>query len=451
MDDIKFQELYQKYRGDVIHHTKELVKIKSVLVENEVIGDKVYRFGYGNYLALQYVLNLGRELGFNVFDVEGVCGHVEYGEGDDIFAVLSHVDVVPADGAWTNPPYDPVVIGNKLFGRGAIDDKGPAICSLFALKVLKDLGIKFKKRIRLIFGTDEESGSRGLKRYLEVEEMPKYGISPDAEFPIIYAEKGMITLDIVGGKSTDVWAKGGVRYNVVAPWVEFAVHNELAKEIRKKVSGLSLVEDKGDKYIIHGKSAHAMEPNNGLNAIKLFSEILSSLSVSPVIKFINENLINTRLKDMNLDITDEKMGDLTMNMGLLELGEVSRLGINIRYPINLNYDNFIKEFTKKVSEYGLSVEVKSHSKIHYVDPDSPFIKILHQSYKKYTSDETPLKTIGGGTYARSLKCAVAYGVMFPGEKEMAHEVDEFVDIDNLMLAGAILTDAIYSMGNYDED
>ena len=429
-----FKEVFKKYQDDIIKHTKELVSFPSVLVENEVVDGVRYPFGIENKKELDYVLNLGRELGFKTHNVENVCGHIEYGEGDEILAVLCHVDVVPAIGEWTRPPFECYEKDGKLYGRGTIDDKGPAITTLYALKAIKDLGLPLKKKIRLIFGTDEESGSRGLARYLEVMEKPKYGISPDANFPIIYGEKGILSIKFSCPNDTDIIAKGGVRLNVVAPFVDFETNNE---EIKKLYNG---------KLHVEGISAHAMEPNNGKNAIKEFVLSVRPYVKSKFIDFICDNLINTRLKDCNLDITDKEMGDLTMNMGILDMDkDNASLYINIRYPHNLDYPKFIKDFTNVASKYGVKLEVLSNNKPHYINPNTPFIKKLHASYKKYTNDDTPLMTIGGGTYARELECGVAYGVNFPGEVEMAHETDEYATISSLMLAGTILMDAMYNL------
>ena len=252
----------------------------------------------GNFKALEYVLKLGEEFGFQTKNVEGVCGHIEYGEGDEIFAVLCHVDVVPAIGNWTDDPYHPVVRDGKIFGRGTSDDKGPAIAAIFALKTLKDLGIKLNKRVRLIFGTDEETGSRGLRRYLEVEERPDYGISPDADFPIIYGEKGICGIDLVYNGKSNLKAKGGARYNIVAPSLDFEIDNEKFKKKYTNEEGV---------YHIKGISAHAMEQDNGKNAIKEFAILVKDYTDNPLIRFINDNLLNTRLKDMGLAYNNENI------------------------------------------------------------------------------------------------------------------------------------------------
>lgn len=436
---MNLEKEYIKYKDEIIKHTINLINIPSVLKENEEYEGKVYRFGYNNKKALDYFLALAKEMGFEVKNVEDVCGHVEYGEGEEIFACLCHLDVVPADGQWDNPPFEAIVKDNKIYGRGSSDDKAPAVAALYALKVLKDNNIKLKRRVRLIVGIDEETGSRGLKRYLEVEEKPSLGISPDADFPIIYGEKGITSFNIIGPNESGIKGKGGVRYNVVAPWVTTEKEN---LDFLKENSTIRIVDN---QYYLEGKSAHAMEPDNGINAIKEFVKLCYHKVNSKFIDFIYENLMNSRLKDMSLDITDDEMGDLTMNIGLMEMSEKCMLGINIRYPRNLDFDSFLNKFKEKANKYGLEVECLANIKPHYVNPNSVFIQTLYNSYKKYTNDNAPLKTIGGGTYARDIPNGVAFGVKFPDEEEMVHEANEFIRIDSLMKAGIILTDAIMNV------
>ena len=437
-----FLKELNKYKEDIIKHTMELVKIPSELVENEVYEGKTYRFGYQNKKALDYYLNLAESLGFKTKNIEDICGHVEYGpenENNEIFACLCHLDVVPAIGDWKNPPYEPWIEDGKIFGRGTQDDKGPAVVSLYALKVLKDLGFKPNRRIRLLVGTDEESGSRGLHRYLQVEENPSLGISPDAEFPLIYGEKGITSFDIECENTTGIIAQGGVRYNVVAPWVKFS-----GKDFDDFLN-LPRSKKEGNEYILEGKSAHAMEPNNGINAIKEFMVYLNKKIDNKFVKFINENLLDTRLNQMGLNITSPDMGDLTMNMGVLEMNDKCKLGINMRYPNNMDFETFKNKFESIAKEYGLDVKVLGNVKPHYIDPQSEYIQTLYNSYKKYTNDNSPLKTIGGGTYARDIKNGVAFGVSFPDDEEVAHEVNEYISIEKLIKAGVIIADAIYNV------
>ncbi len=432
---IDFKSYFEENRENIIKDIIDFIAIPSVLEDNPECLEAP--FGINNVKALEFILDLGRKMGFEVYNCDNVCGHIEYGEGKDIFGILCHCDVVPAIGNWDKDPFYGYVKDGKIFGRGSIDDKGPAIVSLYALKALKDMGINVNKKIRLIIGTDEESGSRCVSRYDEKVGLPDLGISPDAEFPIIYGEKGMITLDVYGVNNDKslVKANGGARYNIVAP---------SASLVFNKV--LSDIELENGKYVFTGKSAHAMEPRNGVNAILKLCDAIKDETSNNLVKFVSNLLCDSRLEKMGLNYHTDEMGDLTMNIGLLNIDEnESRVGLNIRYPKGLDSEEFLNKFSEIVNSYGLKVEIKSLSKPHYIDPNCAFIKTLHESYIKYTNDWSPLKTIGGGTYARSMKMAVAYGVLFPGEKEMAHETNEFADIDNLLKAGCIIADATYNI------
>ena len=448
MESLNFKENFLKYKDELISNLQELIKINSVLSGNEEVDGKVYPFGIGNYKCLVYTKELALKMGFKAEIVDDVALEVEYGDGSEVVHVLCHLDVVPAIGSWTNPPFEPIIKDNKIYGRGTSDDKGPALASLYALYTLKEMNVQLDRKIVLVFGTDEESGSRCLKKYYSTRSLPDYAISPDANFPVIYAEKGHALIDIFGEADKYFRASGGVRYNVVAPSVEFTINDEEKKNIiNKKINDSFILND---KYTVLGKSAHAMEPDNGINAIKEFAKIVNEESSNPLIKFINKKLSSSRLKDMKLDFTSPDLGDLTMNIGLAKFDDnESRIGIDIRYPNGLDFDEFFEKFQKETERYGLKAEIKSCTKVHYVDPNSKFIKTLHASYIKYTGDDkTPLMAIGGGTYCHGMKNAVAYGLVFPNEPEMAHEVDEYIDIDSLIKGGTILTDAIYELGTF---
>lgn len=448
MNNLDFKENFLKTKDELISNLLELLKINSVLVENETVEGKVYPFGIGNYKCLEFTKNLATKMGFKAEIVDDVALEVEYGDGDEVVHVLCHLDVVPAIGSWTNPPFEPVIKDEKIFGRGTSDDKGPALASLYALYTLKEMNVKLDRKIVLVFGTDEESGSRCLKKYYASRKMPNYAISPDANFPVIYAEKGHALFDVFGEADKYFRASGGVRYNVVAPSVEFTLDSD-----DKKQKLNERLDDKlsfNGKYNILGKSAHAMEPDNGINAIKEFAKKIDDLSSNPLVKFINKKLSSSRLKDMNLEFTSPDLGDLTMNIGLIKFDDnESRIGIDVRYPNGMYFDEFFNKFTSEAKKYGLNTILKSCTKVHYVDPNSKFIKTLHESYIKYTGDDkTPLLAIGGGTYCHGMENAVAYGIVFPNEEEMAHEVDEYIAIDSLIKGGIILTDAIYELGTF---
>lgn len=443
---------YIKYANDnkekFLNDLKELLKIDTVLVEQPEV--KEAPFGYNLVKALEYMLELGKKEGFVTKNIENVAGHIEYGEGEEVIGVLCHLDVVPTGDGWTYPPFVPTIVDNKIYARGSMDDKGACISSLYALKALKESSVKLNKKIRLIFGTDEETGSRGIKRYLELEKMPDLGFSPDADYPLIYGEKGILSFDLEGQVNDEIIEfVSGDRYNVVPEVATVTLKNDYKDKyleflIKNNYNG----EVKDNKYIMYGKRAHAMEPRNGVNAIIRLIEFLNTIIDDKYIKFINDNFKCSRLSTMNQNFTDPEMGDLTSNVALLNIknGE-GKCGINFRYPINWDKDKFFDTLNNISKLSNVNVKILNDSKPHYVSKEDDLVKTLHKSYIKYTNDDkTPLMTIGGGTYARSLKKAVAFGPMMPGREDVVHQVDEYAYIDDLLISVAIFADALKELG-----
>lgn len=446
---MNFLKEIEKNKDEFIKRIQELVQIPSVLEEHP--ESLINPFGEEITKSLEYVLALGRDMGFKVKNIDNVAGHIEYGEGEEIIGILCHIDVVPADGDWKYPPFSATIEGDKIIGRGTTDDKGPTICSLFALKMIKDLGIKLNKRVRIIIGTDEETAWRGINKYLSVEKMPDVGFSPDADFPLIYGEKGILTFDLVS-KNSDGNLKSfysGKRYNVVPDYASMEYTKDLKDDFLKYLNDFGIRgKVDGKNYQLYGKSAHAMMPEAGINAAILLSKFMSKYSSNNLLRFTSEKLSDSRLKDLGLGFTDSEMGDLTMNLGIFRIDEKEgRIGLNFRYPINFNSQKFVSDFRNQTQKYGIELEFKEDKAPHYVNKNSEFIKILHNAYIEYTHDDkTPLKTIGGGTYARAIKNAVAFGVMFPGDEELAHQANEYISIDKAMLATAIIAKAIVDLG-----
>lgn len=443
---MNFFEYVKNNERQMIKDMQELLQIDSTLVETP--ESKEAPFGEGIRKSLDYILELGKSFGFKVENVSNVAGHIEYGEGEEIIGILCHVDVVPAVGKWKYPPFSATIEDGKIYARGAVDDKGPAICSLYAMKILKDLNIKLNKRVRLIIGTDEETKWRGIKEYFKTYEMPDLGFSPDADFPVIYGEKGIMSIDLISEMKSEIFFDAGVRYNVVPDVASAKVKTDLSSEFKDFLNEEKLEGEITDTLTLYGKSAHAMEPKNGINAAIKLCDFLSKYSDDNIITFINENLKDSRFQDMGLQFSDPEMKDLTVNVAVVKINEdKGKIGLNLRYPINWNKEKFLEEFARKSSNYKLQMEVISDQVPHYVDKEDFLVKTLHNAYLKYTNDtKTPLLTIGGGTYARALKKGVAFGIVFPNREDVVHQVNEYLIIEDAILATAILSQAIHDLG-----
>ncbi|MDN4493725.1 dipeptidase PepV [Ureibacillus aquaedulcis] len=453
-------KLAESRKEELVSELQQLIQIESVL--DEKTASDYAPFGEGPLKALEFLLNLGEQQGFTAKNIDNFAGHLEMGSGDELLGILCHVDVVPVGGSWTYPPFKGEVVNGKLFGRGAIDDKGPTMAAYLAMKMIKDAGIDLNKRVRMIIGTDEESGFRCVDRYFMKEEMPTIGFAPDADFPLINAEKGIAILDFSQkGKVEDneqiIAFKAGQRSNMVPDTAEAIVHN-VTSSIEEDFT-LFLDENSADgtltkedgRYIIamKGKAAHAMEPEKGRNAAVLLSKFLQNIVTSKASKEFAAFMVNTFGKDhfgsaIKLDYHDEMSGHTTLNPGvvLFHQNRGGHVQVSMRYSVSYPFEEKITIGTREASALGFALDVASNSSPHYVPEEDEFVQTLLDVYRKYTGDDSKPLSTGGGTYARTMNKGVAFGMLFPGEPDVAHQADEFVVVDNLVRAAAIYAEAI---------
>ena len=428
---MEFKELYKENRPYAIEVLKRLISYKSVLDEYKENSDAP--FGLENKKALEYILAIGEKDGFDVKNIDNYAGHIEFGEGEEILGVLCHLDVVPVkEEEWESDPFKIRFADGKMYARGTLDDKGPLVASYIALKMLKDNGFMPNKRIRLIMGCDEESGSRCLERYLEKEEKPTLGFSPDACFPLIYGEKAMCSYDIIGDLGCDIIKEftAGERYNIVPSEATMKLNKDLSKEFLEflKENNYQGLYENG-VYKAFGLAAHAMNPELGVNAAYILFEFLNKYSDSKVAKFMDKYFLgDTWGKKIGYDMYDEEMKYLTSNFALVRIhdGKI-RLGVNCRVPL----DSQLKVIADKVKEasesFGYGYEILHASGRHYVAKDSFLVKTLMDVYKNVTKDDInePI-TIGGGTYAREIGQAVAFGPLKVGREDVCHIANEYL-------------------------
>ncbi len=456
----------EKRKDDLIKDTQAYLRIKSVL--DEKTKSKDAPFGEGINEAFLHLLTLGEKEGFTVKNLDGYAGHIELsGTTDEIVGILCHVDVVPEGDGWTSDPYRAEIRDDKIFARGALDDKGPTIAAFYAMKIVKDLNLPLSKNVRMIIGTDEESEWRCVDYYFKHEKMPELGFAPDADFPIIHAEKGIIDLMIKQTQAekelkTDLILQSfqsGRRYNMVPdhakavlkgneqlPKIE-AIFTEFLSE--NDVKGQCHLEAGSVTLSVGGISAHAMEPNNGKNAGILLATFLHKLELDHKAQHFVNTIIDkfegdTRGNKLNIAFKDDISGELTLNVGMISYQEdlPGQIGINIRYPVTGN-SKLIKE--KMVQIDGFELQSFDDSTPHHVEKNHPLIQALQKVYEEQTGEQADLIAIGGGTYARSLEAGVAFGPLFPGRPDVAHQKDEYIEIEDLVRATAIYAQAIYEL------
>ncbi|WP_432663201.1 dipeptidase PepV [Wukongibacter baidiensis] len=464
---MNFDAIIDGYKDEMIDKITEIVKIRSV--EGE--AKEGMPFGKEVDEAFKYALNLSQELGFEIKNVDGYGGHAEYGEGDELVGVLVHLDIVPEGNGWSSSPFDVTIKDGKMYGRGVSDNKGPAIASLYALKALKESGVQINKKIRIIFGLNEETRWQGLDYYFKKEKSPDMAFVPDADFPIIYAEKGILDFFISKEFKVDDSQKirvtsldGGNAMNSVPDICEAVLKideedlsnlmDRINDIIEKNNFDIIWTESKGDLHIkSSGTGAHGSMPESGFNAISqmvcFLSEILDKdNAIYDFVKFYKDKIgMEYNGQSLGCDYDDDVTGKLTLNVGTIELEENEvKIGVDVRYPVKIDKDLVIEKLESAVNEFKGKLIIDDILLPKYIPLDSPLAQTLLETYRECTGDyESQPMTMGGATYARVTENAVAFGGLFPGRKETAHQNDEYIHVVDLIKMTKIFAKAMYKL------
>ena len=458
------------FKQEVLNHKEDLLKdLFELLSVRSILGTDITEetpFGSGPREALDLILSFGERDGYKTKLVENKAGHIEVGEGDEIFGILGHVDVVPVvEADWISHPFKPEVRDGKIFARGSLDDKGPTMAAYYAVKLLDKLGVKWNKRIRVIIGSDEETGFRCVEAYFKHEEQPASGFTPDAMFPLVYAEKARATFD---HKLKFVDEDGNYNYKLVKfnggqvlNMVIASAKAELVGEVsdikekfenfleQEKLDGEVTVEDT-IKLTLKGKAAHGSTPQYGINGATKLAEFLSTLGLDNngknFVDYIVEKLANDPFGEkLGIDYKDNEMGEATYNYGILDYDLEKKVGIvstDCRHP--KKFDLVVRLNGVKVDN--IDIEVTSTKEAHYVPKDDELVTTLMDVYRKYTGDtKNDAFVLGGGTYARCLKKGVAFGLLFPDKEDTMHQANEYLEVEDLLLATAIYAEGIYKL------
>ena len=458
------------FKKEVLNHKEDLLKdLFELLSVRSILGTDITEetpFGSGPREALDLILSFGERDGYKTKLVENKAGHIEVGQGEELFGILGHVDVVPVvEADWTSHPFKPEIRDGKIFARGSLDDKGPTMAAYYAVKLLDKLGVKWNKRVRVIIGSDEETGFRCVEAYFKHEEQPASGFTPDAMFPLVYAEKARATFD---HKLKFVLEDGNYNYKLVKfnggqvlNMVIASAKAELVGEVsdikekfenflaQEKLDGEVTVEDT-IKLTLKGKAAHGSTPQYGINGATKLAEFLSTLGLDNngknFVNYIVEKLANDPFGEkLGIDYSDNEMGEATYNYGILDYDLEKKVGIvstDCRHP--MKFDLVARLNGVKVDN--IDIEVTSTKEAHYVPKDDELVTTLMDVYRKHTGDtKNDAFVLGGGTYARCLKKGVAFGLLFPGKEDTMHQANEYLEVEDLLLATAIYAEGIYKL------
>lgn len=459
------------WEKEVSHRSDELINDLSELVSIDSSRDTEHKtsdfpLGPGPAKALQTFLHFADRDGFKTKNVDNLAGRIELGDSDDAIAILSHVDVVPEGPGWKTNPFEPVIKDGNFYARGASDDKGPGLAAYYAMKIIKELNLPTKKSVQLILGTDEESEWVGINHYMEKEQLPETGFSPDAEFPAINGEKGIVSFKVNFPAPTIGLIKqfnAGIRPNMVPQNADVKIDltkveaedlkaklNDFLADNKEVQGSITINDDIADVQII-GKGAHAMEPFNGINAATYLAKFLINLNLNDsealYFSFIANKLhLDFAGKNLSIANKDDVMGSLTVSPNMYEYDDAqANILLNIRYPKGDDGNSLTTKINQALPE-NVSAVIEGHNQLpHFVSVNDPLVQALVGAYRDHTGDDTEPFTVGGGTYGRILKHGIAYGAMFPGDENVMHQPNEYINIDKLLKSTAIYADAIYRL------
>ena len=427
-----------------IQSLKTLISYPSVLHE----GENGTPFGQAIQDVLEKTLEICRELGFRTYiDPKGYYGYAEVGEGE-LLAILCHLDVVPAGDLsdWQSPPFEATIREGKLYGRGAQDDKGPSLAALYAVKSLLDQGIQFKKRVRFIFGTDEETLWRCMARYNALEETASMGFAPDSSFPLTYAEKGLLQVKLHGPGSDLLKLDVGGAFNVVPDKASY--QGPLYEAVCRGLKEAGYDYQTADQTVtVLGVPKHAKDASQGVNAVIRLASVLAPLQPHSALHFLTDKAGQDG-KGLGIfgEVADEPSGSLSFNVAGLTINpDRSEIRIDIRIPVLADKEKLVAQLTQCAKDYQLDYQEFDYLAPLYVARDSQLVTTLMQVYQEKNGDKTPPLSSGGATFARTMPNCVAFGALFPGAQQTEHQANEAAVLDDLYHAMDIYAEAVYRL------
>lgn len=452
-------------KNDLLNDIVDMVKIPSV--EGEPLDG--FPFGKNVGKALDKALEISQKLGFKTKNIDGYMGYAEFGEGEDYVAVVGHLDVVPEGSGWKYEPYGGEIDNGKIYGRGVLDNKGPIISALYGLKAIANSNIKLDKKVRIIFGTNEETGFNDMPYYLSKEKPPIMGFTPDCKYPVVYGERGIGRLNIkkkINLSGINVY--GDFRSNVIPDNCnidipKIYIHEDIICYLEDRASienDTIKISDKIDIKInsetitisAYGKQAPANAPQVGENAITnvikylLEENFINDEELNNFFKFIDKYFYNEYYGEkLGINFEDKLTGKLYLAPYELKCNnEEITFSFGVRYPMTCKID-YITDAIKKVLDFNIVLNIERNFNPVNFDKDSHLVKSLQLAYERVTGlDGTPTTT-SGGTYAKVMPNIVPFGPSFPGQKGIAHNHDEYMDIDDIILNAKIFANAIYEL------
>lgn len=429
---MNIHQLIEANKEQFYQDLNEVIQIKSV----KGTPEKNAPFGRGPKEALEKALSLSENYGFKTMNVKDAVGCAQWGTDSEYIGIIGHLDVVPEGAGWSFPPYQLTKKAGRFYARGILDNKGPIIACLYGMKLLKEAGFVPKKTIRILFGTDEESGSSDIPMYLSQEKPPIFGFTPDCKYPIVYGERGIVNYQILTTFDTQELNQLG---NFDGDQAKDHVPDQLSITINQ------------EKVTVSGKRAPSNAPELGENAITLIAEkIIKDQLVTGELQNYFSWIANSLANQHNgeglaLNFEDEDSGKLILTpYELLKTETGLILSIAIRYPVSITEEEVTEMLLSQLPKNS-TMKVVRRIKSSLFPKNDPFVQKLSAVYEDVKKEDGAPVTTTGATYARFMPNTVAFGPSFPGQKGIAHNQDEYMDESDLLLNLEIYMRAIIAL------
>lgn len=392
-------------------------------------------FGSAVYGAFKFVMDWAEKQGFKTINYDNYIGEIIYGEGEEL-GVIGHIDVVPAGDGWISDPFTLTRRGDNYYARGVQDDKGPLLLCLYALKELKDSGAPCNKKIRFIVGCDEESGWEDINYFKTKSAFPVHGFSPDGNFPVSYAEKGINKITFTIPKLKNFYdIKGGTVFNAVCGFASVKAREQGIYKDKLKKHNLTVTDDGVIESV--GKSCHGSRPELGVNAIKALFEYF--LDMGEDVQNVVDYLFNDKA---GLTKIETEQGNVSFSPNIVfedEKGISFLCDCRVPAPIKL------EDILPILDTFGIPYVASKKRDALLVDKNGEFVQTLLSAYNAATGEKGEPISQRGGTFAYVFKQGCAFGPEFEGEDSSIHEANEHISVENINRLYDIYKKAIFNL------
>ena len=337
---------------EIVEEIGNLVAVPSVVDFDAATPE--HPSGPDAHAGMTAALDLASRLGFPTTDEAGEIGWADLeGESETQLGMICHADVVVPGVGWTSDPWTMQRRDGFLIGRGVLDDKGPLVVSLYAMKFFAERceaeGKKLPYTIRMLVGTNEETGTmKDVGYYLAHHKAPAFLFTSDAEFSVCYGEKGgfdgLITSKKLEGGNIVDFTTGDAATNAVPSQATLVVKANPAE--LPAPAGFE-VTDAGDgcaKIVATGKGGHASLPEGTVNAIGMLARYtlehdLCSEDEAEFLRLAVKIMDSTDGSSIGIDTADAYFDPLTCIAGTIHMVDTHlELTIDIRYPTSTTND-----------------------------------------------------------------------------------------------------------------